>query len=237
MIKVAIVEDSKTDTNKILSYLDNFCAAEKLECKAECFSDGMFFIDKLKNNYDVVILDIEMPLLDGMSTAKKIREAGWECNIIFVTNMARYAISGYEVDAVAYLVKPVAYYNFANVMKKVLSKIRMKESKEKDIVITSKKNGVNVISLSMLKYIDVIGHELYFYTENGKFCYHRKTLKEIMTLLPADSFAYCSSHCVVNLKYVSCLRGNTLVLLDKTELDLTRSKKKDFIERFMAFIR
>lgn len=237
MIKVAIVEDSIKDANKISDYVDKFFESENLEYKTERFSDGMNFIDKIKSNFDIVLLDIKMPLLDGMSTAKKIREAGLDSNIIFVTDMVQYAISGYEVDAVAYLVKPVAFYNFVNVMKKVISKIRLKENKGKDIIITSKQNGVKIISPYVLKYVEVMGHELYFYTEDGIFCCHRKTLKEITALLPAGGFAYCSSHCVVNMKYIACIKANRIILLDKTELDLTRGKKNKFIERFMAFVR
>lgn len=237
MIKIAVVKDSKTESNKILTYLDKFCSSENLEYKAEYFSDGIYFVDKLKNNYDVVILDIDMPLLDGMSAAKKLREAGGEGDIIFVTNLTQYAISGYEVDAVAYLVKPVVYYTFANAMKKVIAKRRLRADKGKDIVIPSKQDGVSIVSPAVLKYIDVIGHDLYFYTENGVFCYHRKTLKDIMTMLPCGSFAYCSNHCVVNLKYVSCIKGKTVALSDKTELDLTRGKKKEFLDFFMAYIR
>lgn len=237
MISVAVIEDQKADAEKIVSHLEKFCTAEKIEYKVDAFSDGMFFIDKSRSNYDIVILDIEMPLLDGMSTAKKLRESGWSGQIIFVTNMAQYAISGYEVEASAYLVKPVIYYNFAGAMKKVLLKMRKQEGKGRDIVIPSKQNGASIISSSVLRYIEVVGHDLYFNTETGVFCYHRKSLKEFVSELPADSFAHSSNHCVVNFKYVSCLKGNQIILTDGTELDITRSKKKEFIERFMAYIR
>ena len=237
MIRVAVVEDFQTESNRISAYLEKFCSSEKLEYKAEYFSDGIYFVDNLKNNYDIIILDIEMPLMDGMSAAKKLREAGGEGNIIFVTNLAQYAISGYEVDAVAYLVKPVVYYTFAKAMKKVVTKQKLLADKGANIIVPRKQDGVSIVSLSTLKYIDVIGHDLYFYTENGVVCYRRKPLKEIVNMLPSESFAYCSNHCVVNLQYVSLLKGNTVTLLDKTELDLTRSKKKEFVEQFIQYIR
>lgn len=236
MIKIAVVEDTKSDVDKILSYLKDFCAAENIEYKAEAFTDGMFFIDKSKNNYDIVVLDIGMPLLDGMSTAKKLRETGWGGNIIFVTNMAQHAISGYEVDASAYLVKPVPYPGFVAAMKKILARMKIRGEKGRDIVISSKK-GVNIISPTDLKYIQVDGHDLYFHTVSGAVCYHRRSLKEFAAMLPAASFAYCSNYCVVNFEFISCLKGNKVILSDGTELDITRSKKKVFIERFMAYIR
>lgn len=107
MISVAIVEDNPTESENLCSLLKQYGDDASIEIKITKFDNGFKFLDGYKAVYDVVFLDIEMPEMDGMTVARKLRSFDRSIFIVFVTNMARYAIQGYEVDALDYFLGSV----------------------------------------------------------------------------------------------------------------------------------
>ncbi len=235
MLKVAVVEDGREDAEKLKAYLTKFCEDERIEFDLDMFSDGLEFLDKMKGEYDVVIFDIEMPKLDGMNAAKRLRKLGSETCILFVTNMAQYAIQGYEVGAKGYMLKPVVYARLAEEMKRILRTLKMRSLQNESIVINTKQ-GRNIINFASLIYIEVAGHNLIFHTEKGDFSFARKPMREIEKDLSSD-FARCSNCYVVNLKYINSIKSNIVSLLDGTTLFISRGRKEEFIKKFVEYTR
>lgn len=111
----------------------------------------MNFLDEYDGNLDVVFMDIEMPHLDGIETAKKNRQKAPSLGIVFVTNMAQYAIKGYEVNAIDFIVKPVEYFVFTDKLKKA---IRFSDrNREKEIIIETD-NSVSRLRVSQIVYVE-----------------------------------------------------------------------------------
>ena len=106
LISVAIVEDNSTESENLYSLLKLYGDDVGVEIKITKFDNGFKFLDGYKAVYDVVFLDIEMPDMDGMTVARKLREFDRSIFVVFVTNIAKYAIHGYEVDALDYFLKP-----------------------------------------------------------------------------------------------------------------------------------
>lgn len=235
MIKIAIVEDNNEDAEKLKGYLERFCKEQTIEFDLDMFTNGLEFLDGIKGEFDVVIFDIEMPKLDGMNAAKRLRKLGSECCILFVTNMAQYAIQGYEVEAKGYMVKPVVYPNFAEEMKRITRALKMRSLENENIVINTKQ-GTNIINFASLIYIEVVGHNLVFHTENGDFIFVRKPMREIEKELTSD-FARCSNCYIINFKYVRSINGSAVTLLDGTVLFMSRGKKEEFIKKFIEYTR
>ena len=96
-------------------------AGEKLPFSITHFSDGDEIALGYKGGYDLILMDIEMTFLDGMSAAEEIRRADPEVLIIFITNSPQYAIKGYAVQALDYILKPLSYYAFCQRMNHVRS--------------------------------------------------------------------------------------------------------------------
>lgn len=115
MLRVAIVEDSADDRTRLRSYLKKFSGECDETIRITEFFDGTSFLESYQPDYDLILLDIEMPHLNGMETAQELRLR----LLIFITNVAQYALNGYEVDALDYMIKPVNYYAFALKLKKV----------------------------------------------------------------------------------------------------------------------
>ena len=109
MIRLAIVEDEEVYVNTLMDYLKKFQSETEYEIETVWFRDGCDITDGYKGDYDVILMDIQMKFMDGMSAAQKIREMDTEVVIVFITNMTDYAIRGYEVGAMDYIVKPITY--------------------------------------------------------------------------------------------------------------------------------
>ncbi len=98
---------------QLSDYVYKFGKENSIPVETVTFGSGDEILDGYKPEYGVIIFDIDMPGMNGMDTARKIREMDEKVVILFVTNIAQYAINGYEVEAVEYILKPIGYFDFA----------------------------------------------------------------------------------------------------------------------------
>ena len=172
---IAIVEDNIQSSETLKSYLDRFSKENKQEFNIYSFQDGDEITSDYEAKYDIIFLDIEMKRLDGMTAAQKIREFDAEVIIIFITNMAKYAISGYSVGALSFLLKPLPYFAFSQELAKSID--RIKKRKQKSLLIPSEK-GIFKINSQDILYIESYGHDLNIYTVSGVYS-TRNTIKKM----------------------------------------------------------
>lgn len=234
MMRVAIVDDDKKDLASLREYL-NKAKAEVGEIAVDAFTDGFTFLETFDGKYDAVFLDVEMPLLDGMEVARRIRRTGSACCIVFITNMPQYAVQGYEVEAIGYLVKPVRYFPFLQTLKRVCAHAETRREEEVNIVINTRQE-VKVLRSSSITFVEVESHNLVFHTADGGEFRTRDSLKALEAQLEAVNFCRCNSCYLVNLRYVESISGNT-VRVAGTELLVSRHKKKEFTEKYMRYTR
>ncbi len=119
-MKVAVVDDVPRDAQLLVRYLQQFQGEQGISIQIVPFYSSIDFLEEYDGAYDIVFLDIEMPGSDGLTTAREIRNRDDAVAIIFITNMAQYAIRGYEVNAVDFMVKPVGYFNFSQKLAKAI---------------------------------------------------------------------------------------------------------------------
>ena len=155
MIRVAVVDDEKVCTDTLTEYLKRYEKQTGEKIAVSAFNQSIDFVSDYRPEYDVIFLDIEMPLLNGLQSAKKIRAMDDVVCIVFVTNMAQYAIKGYEVQAFDFVVKPIKYDAFRLKMKKIVDLVKEKETEESDGTLPAKTCTISKIKLKVrdLKYL------------------------------------------------------------------------------------
>ena len=124
MIRIALVEDEAEVRAQLQGYVQRHTRQYGTEFAVTEFADGMELLDDYRPVYDVLFLDVEMKHLDGMETARRVRELDKDVIIVFITNMAQYAIGGYAVGALDYVLKPVPYFAFSQQLRKVEEQLR-----------------------------------------------------------------------------------------------------------------
>lgn len=109
MLKIAVVEDQTEVRESLCQFIRQYAGEQGLQAEVEPFADGAVIAEGYQPGYDIIFLDVEMPRLGGFGAAERIRAVDPDVVLVFVTNMAQYAIKGYEVDALDYVLKPVSY--------------------------------------------------------------------------------------------------------------------------------
>lgn len=110
-MKVAIVENEEKEIKNYFQLLKQYEKEMKQKVEVLIFKNGYDFIENYKNDIDCVFMDIDMPGINGLETSKKLRELDEDVIIIFVTNLPQFAIDGYKVQALDFLLKPLDYVN------------------------------------------------------------------------------------------------------------------------------
>ncbi len=225
MYRIAIVEDEDKAAETLIGFLHKYEEEYRQEFQITRFSNGYNFLTKYQAVYDIVFMDIEMPAINGMETAEKLREMDQTTVLIFVTNLTQYAIRGYEVDALDYILKPVTYGSFVMKMHRALKRVQPKNTAK---VIISTKSGDFSVPVSTIQYVESAGHTITYHTETEEYQGYG-TLKAVEESLPGEQFYRCNSGILVNLDHVTGIQG-TDVSLGKISLPISRSRKKEFMK-------
>ena len=228
---IAIVEDDHQCRTTLSQYLKKYKQQFNIEFNVYFYSDGDEIVSDYEAKYDIIFLDIEMKRLDGMKTAHKIRTFDAEVIIIFITNMSQYAISGYSVGALSFLLKPVPFFAFSEELSKSIE--RLKKRRQKAILISTDKGIIKVNSQEVM-YIESFGHDLIIHTTKETFS-KRGTIKRIEEDLSGLNFFRCNNGYIVNLAYVSSVQ-NDEAIIGEHRLKISRSRKKGFMEALTQYI-
>lgn len=232
-MRVAIVDDNPADFGRLQEYAKRFEEESGEVIHTEIFSDGAQIAERYreKGRFDVILLDIEMKYLDGMNTAGQIRKLDEDVLIIFITNLAQFAVRGYEVGALDFVVKPVAYPAFSAKMYK--AKRRLKSGQEKMLTVRSK-SGLFRLSTRELIYIEVRNHSLIYHTTMGSYqC--TGSLKAIEKELAGLAFAKCNSCYLVHLSYIEKVTNEWVLVAGNEKLQISGPKRKAFLQRLTDY--
>ncbi|MBO5621597.1 MAG: response regulator transcription factor [Butyrivibrio sp.] len=232
MLKLAIVDDDEKYREEIISLLEQYEREYGEVFIVSQYTDGDELTENYKSDMDIILLDIEMEFMDGMTAAEYIRKLDQDVIIVFITNMPQYAIKGYQVGALDYILKPLNYYAFSQTIKRAIG--RRKNSDKKYLYAVSREFKRKV-DVSDILYIEVINHDLYIHTKEETI-ESKGTIRDLEQQLKDMDFFLCNKGYLVNLAYVDAVAGSDIVI-GEDRLQVSRAKKKPLIEalnRYMA---
>lgn len=165
MITIAIVEDEDSYAEQLQQYIEQYQQESGQHFRTVRFRDGDEIVEDYTGEYDIILMDIQMKFMDGMSAAEEIRKQDSKVVIMFITNMTNYAIRGYEVDAMDYVLKPVSYFAFSKKLERVIGRIPQKSGHP---VTINTSEGLVRLDASAIYYIESEVHNLIYHTVNGE---------------------------------------------------------------------
>ncbi len=232
MKRFAIVENEIEQAELLKQHILRYSHEKNEFCEALIFSNGIDFLSEYSSDISAVFLDIQMPFMDGMEVAERLRKIDSTVPIVFVTNMAQYAIQGYKVSALDFLVKPVSYFSFATELDKIIRLINGR--RERSLWVVSMGKRVKLL-FSEIRFVEIIRHDICIHTEKETLTY-RGTLKEIEAKLKESYFSRPDNCYIVNMNYISSIEKDDIFLESGDRLHISRSRRKEFFDAFNAFI-
>ena len=233
MLDVAIVDDEEDVRAEMGQMVRRFCAQEGERACIHEYADGSELLDANgAQAYDVILLDIEMARVDGMDAAHELRRRGVGTQIVFVTNMAQYAIKGYEVDALDYVLKPVNYYQFCTKLSRAVQRVQRRRGGQ--VVLQLAGGGMQVLSTGDIYYLETHDRLLWYHTTKGEFSV-RASLASAEKQLAQYHFSRCNQCYLVNLKYVKAVE-NDFVHVNTDHLEISRRQRAAFLTAVASYI-
>lgn len=230
--RVAVIEDEAVYLGVLKDMLALYEKEKGVKFNITAYRDVETFFVEFKDCYDIIFMDIELPGMNGMEGARRLRTMDPVVVLIFITNMAQFAVQGYEVNALDYILKPVTYKNFSVKLDRALTCVNHDDDKS---LVVNGKSGMFRMNASNIVYIEVRGHHLYFHLTGGREVDVCGSLSKLSEELKEYGFAQCNSCFLLNMKYIDEINAMSVVMTDNTVLQISKRRKKEFLDEFLAY--
>lgn len=231
-MRIALVDDDVELTRQLAGQIARYAQERGIHLESRCFSSADDFLAHYRSQFDIVFLDIEMQGTDGMTAAEKLRRVDQNVVLLFVTNMAQYAVRGYEVQALDYLLKPVPYDTLVYKLQRAIAQVQRQERNA--ILLQSGADRYGVDTREIL-YFESQRHTLLCHTQRQVFSM-RSTMKAAQAQVAGLPFAKCNSCYLVNLAFVEAVEGHRLTLTTGQQLDISRGRKAEFLSAYARYL-
>ena len=192
------------------------------------------YLPQIINSTDIIIMDIEMPKINGIRLAEYIREHNKRVRLIFLTNYINYATDVYDTEHTYFVLKKDAEEKLPVALNKAI--LQLKKNHTATIVVDTLYSGKVILQIEDVLYMERIIRQTVIYTTKGQECTSMK-LDKLTELFPSESWAQIHRSYVVNMHHIKKLASNDLTLSNDTVLRISRNHIKQFKEDFMNFIK
>ena len=179
----------------------------------------------------VGILGMTPQDVSDLKAAEKIRELDKDVEIIFITNAPQYAIQGYKVNALDYMLKPISWFSFSESMGRALSRVK---TSAREYITISLKGGKQKLDVSKICYVEVQDHLLIYHTTEGEYS-TKGTMKDADSQFDPVKFFRCNRCYLVNLEYVENYVGSD-VCVNGDVIQVSRSRRKPFLDALNEYL-
>lgn len=233
MYRIAICEDDAIQCDYEKALIHRFAKKQNYEILIDSYANAeqFLFAREDKPPYDLFILDIQMGEMNGMELAAKLRGHGQNGAILFLTGVPDYAIEGYSVGAVRYLLKPIHEEEFLSLLDTLY---KTQEKDETSCFLLRQGNAARRIKLAGIFYVEARGHYIYMKTSQGEEEW-KGSFSQIQEEFTEKGFFLLKRGLLVNLAQVEQISRTECILANGMALPVARSKYKELNEAFIAF--
>lgn len=236
MLHIAICDDDIEILNKVEILARQFFRTHCVDCKIQAYQSSENLMYDLQDGvyYDLLLLDIEMPGIDGMGLAKVIRDTMPAAKIIFITSHLEYAITAYEFSVFRYIPKTVIDDKLPPALEDYYKLYRLERNEFYTVEI---KNHVEQLPYREILYILKEGKYAIFHLTGGKTQSVRKTLAQVFEEISKEYFCFADRGCIVNLANVVGIDDTGILFPDDQHITISKATISDFKTTMLRFWR
>lgn len=226
MLNLVICDDEESMRSSVRKHLKNYSAETGNEFNITEFSTGLELIENYPQETDIILLDINMQLMDGLDTAKKIRQFSPDVCIIFITSMTQYALACYKVHAFSFIRKPFTYGELKTELNDAIRQLSRYGSHY--IYVQDISAFRHRIDCKDILYVEVQDHDTTFHLVGRSIVTHQK-LKVFEDELAGKGFYRCHVSFLVNFRHVARVDSSSVTLNNSENLPIAKQRRKSFL--------
>lgn len=235
-MRLAIVDDDTGFIKKVEMVIEDYCRKAGETATVRLFSDGGILLEGTGQGrgYDAYILDVEMPRLDGMELARRIREREEDADIIFLSGFEKYALPAYKVRAYDYIMKE----RYKAEIPAILDRIRAEKQRrnQEDYYTIQTAGMMERLPIDEIRYLTKEKKYVVFYGKEGQMSRERTTLEKVYEKLPHERFLYVNKGCIINMKHIISLKSEIVTLDNKAEHVISRLMARNVREEVVRYL-
>lgn len=237
MISIAICDDNAIQTDLLEEILLDYISSKNLGATVNKFYDGTKLIESVKRNgfFDIYILDMIMPKVNGLEVASTLRMLKDEGKIIFLTSTVEYAVSSYDVKAFYYMLKPLDVYKLQKVLDEAICDLKPEVNADSNVFIKGQ-TGEHRLKLQDVMYVELLNRCPVYHLKDGQQIKSRlirgSFKEEVNQFMSSEDFSFCGIGLLVNLKYLNAIDSDSILFSDGTMLFPSKSGISDLRKVF-----
>lgn len=240
MFRIAICDDNQEEALQIFQLIQQYQELHReLDIQTEIFFTGQDVMNSLDfgNSYDIFLLDIMMPSIDGLTVAKFIRKKQIISTIIFLTYSPDYSLEAYGVKAMQYILKPITYEKLLAPLEDSMQIINKLAA---TMISVNTANGLVQIRISNITYIECTNRILYIHLIDGNMIKSRNIRgafeQEMAVLLKDSRFARPHQSFIINMTYAQRLSAHEFIMEDSSTVPISQKRYSEIKKQYLNFI-
>lgn len=235
MINIAVCDDEKCMSEKIEKLVEDFFRKKNTNISVSEYSSGEELL-KSNERIDILFLDIGMRGMDGIETARKLRECRFHGFLIFITVLKEMVFQSFEVQPFDYLVKPVQEEHFEKTMERLFLSMQDRLSSEKANLLVQKGCESNIIFFQDIICCEIIDRKVYLYLVSGEVIDYYDRIENLEKKMDGRFFR-CHRSYLINLNHLKSYKNNTAYMADGKEIPVSRLRSKEFSKVILQYMR
>lgn len=232
MLWIAVCDDEVMECSRMATKIRGILDEMEVPCTIRQFYSGRELLQS-SETFDIIFLDIIMDGLDGMRTARLVREEAFDKLLVFISASRDYVFDAYDVEAFQYLLKPVEDKKLKSVLRKA---VRKTEERSQAFIIVSRERQKKKLFLDDIYYFEIRGRMIDAHGRGGIFSYYEQ-IGLLERELQGKGFVRCHKSYLVNLKYVDVYNRQELVLDNGERIAIAKRRYEVFCEAILKYMR
>ena len=232
MLKIAVCDDEEIFVDDVVKLLEEYKKKEDSDIIFKTYCNGFNLLDDVEE-FNLILLDVEMPDINGFGVAKEIRRRKVDCEIVFLTSVKEMGYKGFEVKAKDYLIKPVKYSVLSEIITKEIEDNKKKSSEM--IIFNINGSKLKSIKISDLSYIEAKGKKCIVKCTKEEFEIMEK-LKDVRVKLEKYPVSNPHRSYLINSWKIRDYNIEEVVMKDGSIIPMSRLKYKEFRENYYEFL-